>query len=172
MGADHRLFPGPWKDLPGFVAHDWPTHKDERTISALACRVVEEFQIADGDVMIGASLGGMVACEVARTRHLRGVFLIGSATSCREINQLILALEPLAKSLPSALCNSRLAVFLRNWRKCSQKHNQPFFEVCALRLFSGAECLQLTLQCFACTDVQIGSFLRQKMLTYFLVVVI
>lgn len=87
LGADRRMFPGPWKALPGFVAHDWPRHKGEGSLGGLARSVAEEYGIRDGDVVAGASLGGMVGCEIAKIRKLRALFLVGSAVSHAEVNR-------------------------------------------------------------------------------------
>src|SRR5688572_2728523 len=64
MGADHRMFPEPWKTLPGFKAHDWVMTPEIRSVRQLAEVMIEACGIADGDVLIGASLGGIVAGEI------------------------------------------------------------------------------------------------------------
>ncbi len=74
MGADRRMFPEPWETLAGFVPHDWPAYSGERTVADFARTVVETFEIRDGDALIGTSLGGMVACEIAKIRKLRALF--------------------------------------------------------------------------------------------------
>lgn len=89
LGADHRLFPPPWDRLPGFVAHDWPRWDGEQTLQDMARRVVREFGIVDGDVVVGASLGGMVACEVSRIRRIPVVYLVGSAVHPSEVSRLL-----------------------------------------------------------------------------------
>jgi pimeloyl-ACP methyl ester carboxylesterase len=102
MGADHRMFPEPWGDLPGFAAHDWPKYKGERTLEAVARKVCDTCGIRDGDTVIGASLGGMIACEIAKLRHLHAVYLIGSATRRDEVNRFLLMLRPLIGLTPFA----------------------------------------------------------------------
>jgi hypothetical protein len=71
LGADKRMFPAPWGTLEGLVAHDWPRYQGERTLPEVARAVVETYAVNDGDTVIGASLGGMVACEIAKIRKLR-----------------------------------------------------------------------------------------------------
>ncbi|MFO1475170.1 MAG: hypothetical protein U1F98_00790 [Verrucomicrobiota bacterium] len=100
MGADRRMFPRPWESLPSFAAHNWPPYRGERDLPALARQVVEHFGIQDQDTVIGASLGGMVACEIARIRNLRALFLVGSATHRQEINRFFSLLHPLAAVTP------------------------------------------------------------------------
>src|SRR5438067_5656079 len=100
MGADHRMFPAPWQDLPGFVAHDWQRHTGERTLAELATKVCDFFHIHDGDTLVGASFGGMVACEVAKIRRLSALYLVGSALSKNEVSRFLAILHPLANLAP------------------------------------------------------------------------
>lgn len=100
MGADRRIFPDPWGTLPDFVAHDWPRHRGERTLAEVARAVAETYAIKDGDVLVGTSLGGMVACEIAKVRKLQALFLVGSATSRNEVSRPLAFLHPLAGITP------------------------------------------------------------------------
>ncbi len=94
------MFPTVWKTLPGFVAHDWPPHRGERTLGEVAANLCRAYGIEDGDIVVGASLGGMVACEIAKIRRLEGLYLVGSATHREEISRLLAALHPLADLAP------------------------------------------------------------------------
>jgi hypothetical protein len=57
-------------------------------------------RINDGDVMIGASLGGMVACEITKIRKISRLYLIGSAVRKEEISRLLAVLHPLVQVAP------------------------------------------------------------------------
>ncbi len=94
------MFPPPWDGLPGFRAHDWPGAPGVATVRDLAALVVERFAIANGDVVVGASLGGMVACEISRIRRLRALVLVGSAAGAGEISALFRGLRPLLPLVP------------------------------------------------------------------------
>lgn len=100
MGADRRMFPHPWDELPDFIAHDWPRHQGEGTIADLAGRVVKAFGIRDGDIVVGSSLGGIVACEISKIRNLRSLILVGAAADRNEVNGLLALLHPLARIAP------------------------------------------------------------------------
>lgn len=100
MGADNRMYPGPWRSLPGATFLDWPAYKGEDSIQAMAWRVAEEGRIPDGAVLIGASLGGMVACEIARIRRIHQLFLVGSAKNCLEVSGVLNRLHPLIEYTP------------------------------------------------------------------------
>ena len=100
MAADHAMYPAAWQALPDSRFHDWPAHAGETSIAALAGRVAEEAGIRDGDVVIGTSLGGIVACELAKSRRLGGLFLVSSAIRKEEISGLLALLHPLAGLAP------------------------------------------------------------------------
>jgi pimeloyl-ACP methyl ester carboxylesterase len=100
MGANNKMYAGPWHELPESRALDWPEYRGEKTIADMANRVIDEFAIGDGDMVVGTSLGGMVACEIACVRKLRALFLIASAIRKEEINSLLAWLHPLAAVAP------------------------------------------------------------------------
>lgn len=103
LGADRRLFPAPWNELPGFHAHDWTPHVHARSIPELAKSVCAHANVRDGDILIGASLGGMVACEIASLRRIRAIFLLGSALHPSEIRRPVAEIHPLIEIVPLSL---------------------------------------------------------------------
>ena len=104
MGADHRMFSDcAWHSLPAARFHDWPEPHGEKTISAIAARVIAEAEIIDGDSVIGTSLGGIVGCEIANQLRLHSLVLVGSARSPDEISALLALLHPLASLAPLEL---------------------------------------------------------------------
>ena len=100
MGADRRMFPLPWNCLPHFAAHDWVRPTGEKTLQDIAASMCVAKGIRDGDVLVGASLGGMVACEITKIRNIRALYLVGSAIRKEEVNGLLAALHPLAQVAP------------------------------------------------------------------------
>ena len=101
MGADHRMYSAPaWHTLPNSRFLDWPEHRGEDSIAAIADRVIAEAGINDGDTIIGSSLGGIVGCEIANRLRLHSLVLIGSAQSPSEISTLLALLHPLAALAP------------------------------------------------------------------------
>ena len=56
--------------------------------------------IRDGDVLVGASLGGMVACEITEIRRIESLYLVGSAVRKEEVSKLLAAVHPLARVAP------------------------------------------------------------------------
>jgi pimeloyl-ACP methyl ester carboxylesterase len=100
MGADHRMYPAAWSALPEFTAHDWVRHAGEKTLPEVAVSMCASCDIRDGDTLVGSSLGGMVACEIAKIRKIRRLFLIGSAVRKEEVSRLLAVLHPLARLTP------------------------------------------------------------------------
>ena len=66
MGADKNMYPGAWQTLADCKFVEWPTYNGEDSIAAIAKRITTEQKIRAGDVLIGSSLGGIVACEMAK----------------------------------------------------------------------------------------------------------
>ncbi|MBK8478169.1 MAG: hypothetical protein IPL39_18255 [Opitutaceae bacterium] len=101
MGADHRMYQAPaWHTLAETRFLDWPKHRGEDSITAIADRMIAEAGINAGDTVIGSSLGGIVGCEIANRLRLHALVLVGSAQSATEISGLLAALYPLAALAP------------------------------------------------------------------------
>jgi len=100
MGADGGMYAGPWRTIPdsGFI--DWPTYRGETELHEVAIRVVEENGISDGDTIIGSSLGGMIACEMATLLKPERLILTGGVCHPDEINGLLRLMHPLANLTP------------------------------------------------------------------------
>lgn len=100
MGANQHMYPAPWAQLPGFVAHDWMRHDGEQSLPEVARSMCTICGIQDGDMLIGSSLGGMVACEITKLRRIPALYLCGSAVCPAEVSALLAAIHPLARIAP------------------------------------------------------------------------
>ncbi len=100
MGADHRMSPPPWRRIPGSVFLDWPRGVQADSITGVAARVAQDASISDGAILVGSSLGGIVACEIAKIRRLERLFLVGSARRKEEVSSLLRFLHPLIDLTP------------------------------------------------------------------------
>ena len=100
MGADSAMYARAWHTLPNCCFIEWPPYKKENSIEKIGQRVAEEAGIKDGAILVGSSLGGIVACEIAKLRNLRHLFLIGGAKRKEEINDFLALMHPLADLLP------------------------------------------------------------------------
>ena len=72
----------------------------DKSIRQLAEVMIEACAIADGDVLVGCSLGGIVAGEITKLRKIPRLFLVGSAVSKEEVNPWLAPLHPLMGKLP------------------------------------------------------------------------
>jgi pimeloyl-ACP methyl ester carboxylesterase len=84
MGADERLFRN--LDLSGYevVPITWIAPQLDDTLADYAAKLIQQFSIKAGDSVIGVSLGGMIATEIAKQVELNHVILISSIKSRSE----------------------------------------------------------------------------------------
>jgi pimeloyl-ACP methyl ester carboxylesterase len=107
MGADRGMFSAPsWQSIAGAKFVDWPQYGGETTVAAIADRVIEQAAIPDGATLIGTSLGGIVACEIASRRHLKALVLVASAVRRQEIAALLAALHATGMPCPNRIRSS------------------------------------------------------------------
>ena len=100
MGATSAMYNEAWRSLANAKFHDWPKWNGETSLELWAKHLIDEHGILEGDIIIGSSLGGMIACEIANQLELQEIILLGSAIDPKEINSLLAWLKPLAKFAP------------------------------------------------------------------------
>jgi esterase/lipase len=100
MGATSAMYGDPWRSLCDSNAVDWPEYCGEKTVGDVADRLIDEYGICASDMVVGSSLGGLVALEIHFRLSLRHVVLVGSAVSREEINTFLIAMAPLVKVTP------------------------------------------------------------------------
>lgn len=105
------MYPGPWRTLPGVQFVDWASHVDAASIPELAAAVAHRNCCGRECVLIGSSLGGIVATEMTRLISVPHLFLVGTAVQPDEIGMLLRWLAPLAHLTPFQLAQ-RLAASL------------------------------------------------------------
>ena len=103
MGATAEMYTKPWRRIADIQFHNWGQWNGEASISAVAQRVIKDHSIQKGDTVIGSSLGGIVACEIANTIEVEKLVLIGSATSPKEVNKLLKTFHPFIDITPVGL---------------------------------------------------------------------
>jgi pimeloyl-ACP methyl ester carboxylesterase len=100
MGADKNMYPGAWQTLADCKFVEWPTYNGEDSIAAIAKRITTEQKIRAGDVLIGSSLGGIVACEMAEITQVGSLVLVGGAKKKEEISGFLSMIHPLVDLTP------------------------------------------------------------------------
>jgi pimeloyl-ACP methyl ester carboxylesterase len=84
LGADCRIYKN--IDLQGHEVVDisWITPDKNDTLASYAQKLIDYYQIEPDDIVIGNSLGGMLAVEIAKKIVLKKVVLISSIKSINE----------------------------------------------------------------------------------------
>ena len=82
---------------------DWPEYRGEKRYSEVATRLITENGIADGDVIGGSSLGGMISLEIAKRIKPLAIILLGSAMYPSEVQGFLRLLSSIAEVTPASL---------------------------------------------------------------------
>lgn len=100
MGADSKMYQGAWSEIGPATCIDWPPYEGEASLSELAGKVAAHYPIQDNDILIGSSMGGMVALEIAKRLRLDRVVLVGSAIDVSEMNFILTLMTPFVDAAP------------------------------------------------------------------------
>jgi len=105
MGADVRLFKN--LDLSGFEVIDaaWIDPESADTITTYAVKLIEKYNITAQSNIIGVSLGGMFAVEIAKRVDLKNVIIISSIKTIDEAPSYykLFRVLPVYKLIPGKL---------------------------------------------------------------------
>lgn len=108
LGADTRLYqniilPEGYEAVPA----DWIAPAEMDTLTTYAQKLVSHYAIADDSIVIGDSLGGMIAVEIAKEVKLAKVILISSIKTADEAPWYFnfLRYVPIYKPIPGTLFN-------------------------------------------------------------------
>lgn len=84
LGADHRVFKN--IGLPGYsiIALKWISPHRTDTLKSYAQNIINQYNILPGSIVIGNSLGGMIAVEMAKIIALNKIILISSIQTVAE----------------------------------------------------------------------------------------
>jgi pimeloyl-ACP methyl ester carboxylesterase len=94
------MYGGTWRNLPDCKFVEWPNYEGERSIASIAKRIAAEQKIQASDILIGSSLGGIVACEMAKITPVDSLVLVGSAKKKEEISRFLSVIHPLVDLAP------------------------------------------------------------------------
>lgn len=85
MGATAAMYARLCARLPWLTACDWPKPPGLGSFADLARACIARHGIGPDDIVAGASMGGMVACEIHRLVSCRALVLIGSCSDPRAV---------------------------------------------------------------------------------------
>jgi pimeloyl-ACP methyl ester carboxylesterase len=85
LGADTRVYNN--IDLTGYevIPVDWIEPHQTDTLKTYAQRLIHQYDIRPGSIIIGNSLGGMIGVEIANTIPIKKLILISSIKTVDEI---------------------------------------------------------------------------------------
>lgn len=101
MGADARMFQAQGAAFPHAVVPAWPSLIPREPLREFAARVAATMTITSDTVLAGASMGGMLALEIAKLAPVRAVVLIGSCDHPRSIPTALHLAEKLTRPVPT-----------------------------------------------------------------------
>jgi pimeloyl-ACP methyl ester carboxylesterase len=105
LGADKRLYRNIKIDNAEMIYVDWIEPGKKDTLANYAQKLIDEYRIAPGSVVIGTSLGGMITVEIAKKIRLKKAILISSIKTVKEEPFYFNLLKwfPVYKLLPNKL---------------------------------------------------------------------
>lgn len=84
LGADKRIYKNIKPNDAELDYIDWIEPERNDTLSTYAQKLIDEYHITPGSIVIGNSLGGMLAVEIALRINLKKVILISSIKTINE----------------------------------------------------------------------------------------
>jgi len=130
------MYQDDWRALEDCTFLDWPGYAGETSLTAIATRMVSESDISDGSVVVGHSLGGMVACEIAQLRALKRLVLVGSASGKEGVSSLLATLHPLAAHTPFEFVQSMAAKLPGDLTSMFSRSDPEFIRATCKAIFS------------------------------------
>lgn len=127
MGGDARLFEKLDLEPLRLIA---PDHRDplpRESLAAYAARIADEHAIDAGDLVGGASFGGMLAAQIARNRDVAGLVLLGTTLRPRRLPLAYRWMFRIERVVPDVLLDLRRWRPLVRWRFSSPN---PEAEAC------------------------------------------
>lgn len=103
LGADHRMFEPQRREFPDLHVPPWIRPEPEESLGHYAGRLAEQVDRSGPLVLGGASLGGMVAWEMARHLKPAALVLIGSCRSCTAVRSPAAGFRDAIRWLPPAM---------------------------------------------------------------------
>ena len=103
MGADSRMFAAQKERFPQLLVPPWPALVPREPLRDFAARLASSLDITRETVLGGASMGGMVALEIARLKPPRAVVLLGSCRNPAAVPGTLALAERAARLIPNPI---------------------------------------------------------------------
>lgn len=116
MGADHRLMQPIAIDGVEVVTPDHIDPLPGETLADYASRVADAQGVRPSDVIGGSSFGGMLAAQIASTRKVAGLVLLGTCINRKKLPRSHAWFERISRVIPDALMGVRYWRWQLRWR--------------------------------------------------------
>ena len=100
LASDERLWEPQRREFADALVPSWIAPLGGETLPSYAARLAETIPQDRPLVLIGCSMGGMLACEMARRLRPKAVILVASCRSPRAIRGEVRLLRPILSRLP------------------------------------------------------------------------
>ncbi|HTD39248.1 MAG TPA: alpha/beta hydrolase [Mucilaginibacter sp.] len=131
LGADERIFQ--YLDLQGHqvIAVKWIEPEKQDNLSTYAQKLIDYYSITPQSIVIGNSLGGMLAIEIAKKVELNKAIIISSIKTINEAPGSFkwYRLLPLYKLIPSKWLTSTGFMVKKAMGKMSKHHQELFISM-------------------------------------------
>lgn len=131
LGADCRAYKN--IDLEGYdsVFISWVIPGKQDTLASYAQKLIEKYQITEGSIVIGNSLGGMLTIEIAKRIKLNKAILISSIKTASEAPKSFkwYRLISVYKLVPAKIYTSSGFLIRFVMGKVSQKNRELFIDM-------------------------------------------
>lgn len=131
LGADERIYRN--INLEGFekVSIKWLIPDKSDTLTSYSQKLINEYHIKQNDIVIGNSLGGMLAIEISKKVRLNKTILISSIKTVDEAPRSFKWYRyiPLYRILPAKFYTMTGNIVQFAMGRMSKKHKQLFIEM-------------------------------------------
>ncbi|MDB5154481.1 MAG: alpha/beta hydrolase, partial [Mucilaginibacter sp.] len=131
LGADCRIYKNIDLDDYQVVHVEWIDPDKSDTLSSYAQKLIDKYHITPQSIVIGNSLGGMIAIEMAKRVELSKVILISSIKTVQEaplsfkLNRYL----PLHRIIPSKLITSLKSIIKLAFGRMSETNQELFISM-------------------------------------------
>lgn len=131
LGADYRIYQN--LDFQGYevVFIKWLIPAKNDTLTTYSQKLIDEYQITAGSIVVGNSLGGMLAMEIAKKIKLNKAILISSIKTIDEAPKAFKWYRriPLYKLVPAKMYTSSGLLIRLVMGKISRTHHELFIDM-------------------------------------------
>jgi pimeloyl-ACP methyl ester carboxylesterase len=119
LGADERVFSKLGDLGANKVFIEWLTNHDNESLHSYSQRLIDEYNIQQGDLLVGLSFGGLIAQQIAEILGMKTVILISSFRTKEDLKMifnkgLTYRLHKLIPNVKSDLVANLVANFLNS----------------------------------------------------------